>query len=123
MNGDSLLGHFSWLTFAVLAAIYSFVVFTCYGFRSGTALSRRNIIPPSTILLTHLYFLIGLLALAWTAAAIYPRLPNWATAEWFHAHGSHSDFDIVIIGLIACMLFWEHKRIYREAETGAEESQ
>jgi hypothetical protein len=121
--GDpDMLAHFSWGWFAFTAAVYTAIVFSSSTFRNDAMVfSKRNAVPASTVFIEHLKFLTTLLVLMWIASAVYSRLPAWMTEMWIRSRGSYySDLDIVLFLSMFGLAFYEHRRIYVEADTESE---
>jgi hypothetical protein len=114
MTYPDILNHFSWTRYAVAAAIYTLALFA--GRTGGAAFSKRNSVPPLTILRVHMQYLATLLVLFWGATMLYPNLPDW-TKEHFSARGSRpSAIDMLFYLVVFVMLFAEHRVTYIRAQ-------
>ena len=124
MNSD-WLEHFSLLKFAIMAGIYSLLVFAT-GRRSGMIFSKRNAMPTSTVFAEHLKFLTILLLLLWAVTSLYPHLPEWSKAVRYTGRsdrGSSSGVDLGFLVAMIAMFVMERRRIYIEADTESEDAQ
>jgi hypothetical protein len=122
MSSD-MLEHFSLLEYAIMAAIYSLLVFTGTGFKSAMVFSKRNTVPTTTIFSEHLKFLTILLVLTLTVAQLYPKLPQWSKEIWLNIHGRSSALDLGFVLAMAVMYLFERRRIYVEADPESEATQ
>lgn len=114
MTYPDILNHFSWTRYAVAAAIYTLALFG--GRTGGAAFSKRNSVPPLTILRVHLQYLATLLVLFWGGTMLYPNLPAWMT-EHFSARASRTSVvDMLFYLVIFVMLFAEHRVTYIRAQ-------
>jgi hypothetical protein len=118
-----MFDHFSWYWFAAMMATYTFMAFTCAGFRSAMIFSKRNTIPAVRVWSEHFKFLTILFVLMWIISAVYPDLPAWMKVTWMAGRGSKSTVDLAFIAAILVLNFLEHRRIYAEAEPEGDESQ
>jgi hypothetical protein len=121
MNAD-MLEHFSLSEFAIMGAIYTFLVFM--GGRSRRVIfSKSNAVATSTVLSEHLKFLTILLLLMVTVTWLYPKLPEWSKEIWStgrSGRGAYSGVDFGFLLAMAGMYLVERRRIYVEAETESE---
>ena len=90
--------HTVWLMFATILAIYTFVVF-CVPFNRKNAplFSDRKMKHPSAFILTHINFLLILLAFMLFGSLIAPLLPNWMWTE--SSIGRHRNITEILCGL------------------------
>ena len=115
--------HFSWYWFAAMMATYTFMVFTCAGFRSAMIFSKRNTIPAATVWSEHLKFLTILFVLMWTITAVYTDLPGWMKeGTWMGRGSGESTVDLAFIAAMGGLHFLEHRRIYAESQKEGDES-
>jgi hypothetical protein len=116
--------NFTWYWFAIMAAVYTLLAFSCVGFKSAMVFSKRNAIPTSTVWTEHLKFLTILLVLMWIGTAVCPSAPGWMKDKWIPSRSSkNSDLDFVFLAAVVTLHFVEHRRIYAEAESEGEAPQ
>lgn len=121
MTYPDILNHFSWTRYAIAAAIYTLALFG--GRTGGAAFSKRNSVPPLTILRVHMQYLAALLVLFWGATMLYPNLPD-GMKEHFSARASRTSvIDMLFFLVVFVMLFAEHRVTYIAAQPGQGEQQ
>ena len=99
MIGYELFAQFLWPKFAAITAVYSFAVFMSTSSTPGVVLSN---IRRSKIVVTHLIFVVVVLAVTWFAASTYSHLPPWMTSQTLvHRSGQKfSPFGVITFGIL-----------------------
>lgn len=116
IDPDEVLRYFSWTRFAIVAVVYSAVVFWSELARNGPFIfSRKNARSKPQVWLAHAIFLTILLCDYRICNEIVPALPFWMT-DTFHLRFSNraSLADIISILLALGMALVERKWLYRE---------
>ena len=116
IDPDEVLRYFSWARFAILAVVYSVVVFWIELAKDGPfILSSKNSRSKAQVWLAHLIFLTILLCGYRICNEVVPALPSWMTDTFHLRWGTRASFADIISSLVAFgMAYLERKWLYRE---------
>lgn len=116
IDPDEVLRYFSWTRFAIVAAVYSAVVFWIEFAKDGPFIfSGKNKRSKAQVWLAHLIFLTILLCGYSMCTEVAPALPFWMTDTFQLRWGTRASLtDIVSCFVAFGMAFTERKWLYRE---------
>jgi hypothetical protein len=115
IDPDQPLRYFSWTRFAIVAALYTAIVFWLGTYKDGpTIFSGRNARSRWQVLLAHVMFLIILFCCFRIFPYIVPSLPFWMTdMTTVRRRGSRSSFVECVLYLGAFgMAYFERRWLY-----------
>jgi hypothetical protein len=125
IDPDEVLRYFSWTRFAIVAVVYSAVVFWIELAKDGPFIfSRRNTRSKTQVLLAHAMFLAAFLCGYRICTRIVPTLPFWMTDTFRLSRSTRASFADIICCLVALgIAYFERKSLYRESELVAVDSE
>ncbi len=116
IDPDEALRYFSWSRFAVIAVVYTAVVFWLELAKDGPfILSRKNERSRLQVLLAHALCLTILICGYRVCTYMVPMMPFWMADTFRLRHSNRASFiDILLFLTALAMAYSERKWLYRE---------
>jgi hypothetical protein len=115
IDPDEALRYFSWSRFAVIAVVYTAVVFWLELAKDGPfILSPKNDRSIAQVFLAHALYLTILICGYRICTYMVPMLPFWMTDTFRKGSGRASFVDILLLLAALAMAYSERKWLYRE---------